>query len=443
MCSAQTNVASLISTILSRVILVAILLLTFGINAFATTNLTGDKNSDSVQVYFRQAHIKLDPNYRNNGERLESFSRRFNNLLNNPTANVRNIRIVSGASPEGTVAHNRYLSDNRAQVVYDYLINNNLVDSSKIKIESRGENWFGLTNKVKESELPYKATVLNILSEEEFIQRRGKIVDGRKHQLMNLNGGGVWHELFNLYFADLRSTIVLIDYNTYKVINDSTRPSYFDTPLSNSSLSPPTAVISLPQKIKLPTLHQPQIISEEKSSKPFLMAIKTNLLYDALLVPNLGLEFYVGKNWSIAGSWMYAWWKNDNVHNYWRTYGGDIELRRWLGNHPLTGHHFGVYAQMLTYDFELGGRGYLGDKWTYGGGVSYGYSKSLSRYFNLDFTIGIGFLRSKYKEYLPLDGHYVWQSTNIGNGICPTKAEITLVWLIGRGYNRQKGGGRA
>lgn len=437
----QTNVTSLLSTVFNRILLVAILLLTIGINAFATTSITETTHSDSVQVYFRQARIKLDPNFRNNGERLDSFSHRFNALLDKPTSNVRNIRIISGASPEGTIAHNRYLSDNRAKVVYDYLINNNLVDSSRIKIESRGENWLGLTNKVKESKLQYKASVLKILSSEEWIQRKGKIADGRKHQLMNLNGGRVWHELFNLYFADLRSTIVLIDYNTYKVISDSTLPIYSTSPLFiHSTLSPPTAAITQPSTISLPTLHRPQPISEEKSRKPFLMAVKTNLLYDALLVPNLGLEFYVGKNWSITGNWMYAWWKNDNVHNYWRTYGGDIELRRWLGNQPLTGHHFGVYAQMLTYDFELGGRGYLGNKWTYGGGVSYGYSKSLSRYFNLDFTIGIGFLRSKYKEYLPLDGHYVWQSTHLGNWICPTKAEITLVWLIGRGYNRQKGG---
>lgn len=61
------------------------------------------------------------------------------------------------------------------------------------------------------------------------------------------------------------------------------------------------------------------------------MAVKTNMLYDALLVPNIGVEFYVGKNWSLAGNWMYAWWKSDRHHNYWRLYGGDLEVRRWFG----------------------------------------------------------------------------------------------------------------
>lgn len=117
------------------------------------------------------------------------------------------------------------------------------------------------------------------------------------------------------------------------------------------------------------------------------------MLYDALLVPNGGLEIYLGKNWSIDAYWMYAWWKSDRVHNYWRTYGGDVELRKWLGSaakrKPLTGHHIGAYAQIVTYDFELGGRGYLADRWSYAAGVSYGYSLPVAKRLNIDFLSGL------------------------------------------------------
>ena len=85
----------------------------------------------------------------------------------------------------------------------------------------------------------------------------------------------------------------------------------------------------------------------------FYMAIKTNMLYDALLVPNIGAEFYVGRGWSIGADWMYAWWKTDRKHDYWRIYGGDIQVRKWFGRaaeeKPLTGHHIGIYAQCYTY----------------------------------------------------------------------------------------------
>lgn len=177
----------------------------------------------------------------------------------------------------------------------------------------------------------------------------------------------------------------------------------------------------------------------------FCMAVKTNLLYDAVLIPDIGVEFCLGKNWSVAGNWMYAWWKSDRKHNYWRIYGGDVELRRWFGRRavekPFSGHHVGLYGQIVTYDFELGGKGYLGDKWSYGGGVAYGYSLPVGHRFNVDFTLGIGYLGGSYKEYIPLDGHYVWQTTKNRRWFGPTKAGISLVWLIGRGnYSRKKGG---
>ena len=96
---------------------------------------------------------------------------------------------------------------------------------------------------------------------------------------------------------------------------------------------------------------------------------------------------------------------------------------------------------MITYDFETGGRGYLGDRWTWGGGVSIGYSMPIKRRLNLDFTLGLGYLGGEYKEYLPIDDCYVWQTTKNRRWFGPTKLEVTLVWLLGRGnYNAEEGG---
>ena len=122
-------------------------------------------------------------------------------------------------------------------------------------------------------------------------------------------------------------------------------------------------------------------------------------------MPNIGIEFWLGNGYSITGNWMYSWWHSRSWDWWHRTYGGNIEIRKYFGEKatikPLQGWHVGIYGQMLTYDFELGGRGYLGDRWTWGGGVSVGYSKPISRHLNLDFTLGLGYLGGKYKEYLP------------------------------------------
>lgn len=178
--------------------------------------------------------------------------------------------------------------------------------------------------------------------------------------------------------------------------------------------------------------------------KPFTAAVKTNALLDLLAIPNAGLEISLGNRWSVAVNGHYAWWKSDARSWYWRTYGGDIALRRWFGSKTagrlLTGHHAGIYGQMLTYDFAMGGRGYLADRWSHGAGLEYGYSLPIRKRLHVDFTLGVGYLGGEYKEYLPMDGHYVWQVTRNRHWFGPSKAEISLVWLLGGGNRTSEKG---
>lgn len=182
---------------------------------------------------------------------------------------------------------------------------------------------------------------------------------------------------------------------------------------------------------------------DTRTGQPF-MAVKTNLLYDAALVPNIGAEFALGRRWSIAADWMYAWWRKDSRHRYLRVYGGGLELRRYFGRRAaertLQGHHIGLYAMGLTYDVEWGATGYL-SKFTYGAGIEYGYSLPIAGRLNLDFGLGLGYAGGKYKIYEPEDGCYVYRKTRQRRWFGPTKAEISLVWLLGHGGNNSTKGG--
>ena len=182
-------------------------------------------------------------------------------------------------------------------------------------------------------------------------------------------------------------------------------------------------------------------------------ALKSNMLYDAALIPNIGMEFYLGKNLSIYGDWMYAWWDRESRHRYWRIYGGDLGLRWWFGNKahakPLTGHHLGIYGGIFTFDFEFGDTGYLGgkphgtlwDQWLVNAGIEYGYSLPVAKRLNIDFSIGLGYIGGNYIKYFPFDNQYFREKEYKMRFFGPTKAEISLVWLIGRGNtNNRKGG---
>lgn len=187
--------------------------------------------------------------------------------------------------------------------------------------------------------------------------------------------------------------------------------------------------------------------------RPFYMDIRTNMLYDALALPNIGVEFYAGNDISVGGNWLYGWWKKDSSHRYWRAYGGELFGRWWFGKEahekPLTGHHIGIYGQMYTYDFEWGGKGEMGGKpggnlweqYFWGVGAEYGYSLPVARRINIDFSLGLGYATGLYHKYEPQGTHYVWQSTHRRHYFGPTKVEVALVWLIGcQNYNIRKGG---
>lgn len=51
--------------------------------------------------------------------------------------------------------------------------------------------------------------------------------------------------------------------------------------------------------------------------------IRTNLLYDALVVPNVGMEFGLSDRTSLVGNVMFDWIGIRNKHFYWRILSGD------------------------------------------------------------------------------------------------------------------------
>lgn len=167
------------------------------------------------------------------------------------------------------------------------------------------------------------------------------------------------------------------------------------------------------------------------------MAVKTNLLHCAAATPDIGVEVSIARKFSVSAEGVWAWWSNDGRHRYWRIRGGWAEMRVWLGQwrdrRALTGHHLGIYGSVLDYDFEFGGKGWQSPSWTYGTGMSYGYSLRIASRFNLDFSVRAGYSCGPLVRYRPQCGTYVCTSRNTHRYIGLTGIEVTLVWFPGRG----------
>lgn len=195
-----------------------------------------------------------------------------------------------------------------------------------------------------------------------------------------------------------------------------------------------------------------EVHDDTETHKAFGMAVKTNMLYDALLVPNIAAEIHLGKRWTGTLSWMCAWWDNRRHHFFWRIYGGELGVRKYLGKarNPFEGHHLGICAQIFTYDFETGGTGYMAgkpggslfDRANYSFSLEYGYSIPLNSRLSIDLAIGAGYMGGLYYEYKPIGDCYVWQSAKRRHWIGPTKAEVSLVWSLGKKESGRKGGYR-
>ncbi len=411
--------------------------------------------SDSLRttVYYRTASARLELPYMDNARHLSALGDSIRALEADPAAVLRRIRIQSSASPEGNSKFNKELARKRGEELRDYLKGNLSLPDSIFTLQSLGEGWDELAEKLARTDVPWRDKALAIIRDTpEWVVREGKVVDGRKRQLMNLSGGRAWQYMMENLFDSLRSgALVVCEVERMEQVKPEPEPTSAevrqatDMTADNTEETPSTEPESTATLYNKEDETVPQDNTDKKAAekKPFFMAVKTNLLYDAALVPNVGLEFYLGKGWSVCGDWMYAWWSKDAKHRYWRVYGGELEVRKYFGRNaaekPLQGHHLGVYAQGLTYDFETGGKGYLSD-FGYGVGVEYGYSLPVAKRLNIDFGLGVGYSGGKYKVYDPEDGCYVYKETKKRRWFGPTKAEISLVWLLGHGNENKKGG---
>ena len=402
------------------------------------TTLLANAYAASIQdslrttIYFRPGYSLLELSYRDNAANMKALTQGIQTIKGNPCVQLQHIRILSAASPEGNSALNKRVAKRRGERLRDYLKETLVLPDSIFTVSSAGEDWQGLAALIAKEKTPWRNKALQIIRHTpEWVTRNGKVVDGRKRQLQNLDGGKAWKYMLDNHFYTLRTGAVVVC--EVKTLAAESTPSAAEASLEQARS----------EQARLESASQQSAPQAPPGASYF--ALKSNLLYDALLVPNLSLEASIGSGWTLGAGGMLAWWSKDAKHRYWRIYGGDLEIRKYFGtlskSKPLQGHHLGIYGDFLTYDFEFGAKGYQ-SKATYAAGIKYGYSHPIANRLNLDFALGIGYLHSNYKTYVPRDGCYVYQETKKRKWLGPTQAEISLVWLLGKGNTNKKKGGK-
>ena len=176
--------------------------------------------------------------------------------------------------------------------------------------------------------------------------------------------------------------------------------------------------------------------------KPLYFAIKNNLLYDAVLLPNLTAEVYLGNKWSLALEGNLSWWMfSQPTENEWfhRIQTAGLELRKWVCSpFPLYGHAVGVYAMIGNYDVRAFTKDEFSKGWlsyhSWSAGITYSYSIPISMHFNLEFGVALGYVGGEYFEYnyCMEDEWWAQQAVHNRKYFGPTRAGISLAWMIGK-----------
>lgn len=178
-------------------------------------------------------------------------------------------------------------------------------------------------------------------------------------------------------------------------------------------------------------------------------AIKTNLLGWATTSANIGAEFGVARKSTIqVFGTLNPWQFGDTRFRFWNV---EPEYRYWFCER-FSGHFIGVHALGGEYnlqnvkvpltnlpDLRNENKGRHIEGWYVGGGLTYGYQWMLSKHWNLEASVGVGYAYSPYKYYgrcdklMDKDGNLLTNGEN-KSGTChyigPTKLALSIMYVF-------------
>ena len=417
-------------------------LLTVSVLSCGTT--LAQSQADTLGIRFRLDSIRIDLDYAGNRQAWETFERNFRNHYSNASPRSLRLDIYSGASPEGTAAHNRWLGENRG-IAIRRLVRQRLGGRvGSIIVHNEAARWDGLYESVAASNEPWRDEVLRIIEQPASVEENK--IDHREPKLRALHGGEVWSILLSRYLAPLRSgATAILSYVGGRdtiVVRDTVVMECASGPVIPVPGWPAQPVVDggddgLPRK---PLQREPAWI------------LRTNLPLLATGTPNLQAEWSLDHKdrWSINVEGVWSWWTfaynayaNEIIY-------GSVELRRWLGrrhlHHTLDGWHIGLGIGGGYGDLEWKSRGYQAE--VYSGFVNIGWQRRFGRHkqWAFDMGIGLGYAYVPWRRYTGStlfpegyeehhDDHLMWRETGRNNWIGTPHLNISIGYVF-----RQKNG---
>lgn len=171
-------------------------------------------------------------------------------------------------------------------------------------------------------------------------------------------------------------------------------------------------------------------------------SIKNNLLYDATLTPNIGLELRIGPRSTVQAFYGINPWKFSDTKK-WRHWSLMPEYRYWLNKEKapyLLGWFTGIHAlggefNVCGVEMPFGMMKWLKDNryegWFVGGGLTLGHAWRLGDRWRLEAAVGVGYIRFRYDRYKnEWCGDFIHRGTY--DYVGPTKLALNIAYTFGK-----------
>ena len=280
--------------------------------------MPGDHNYEfERQVYFELDKYNVDEGKFNNGFTIQSILTELERLKSIGASDIK-LHIIASASLEASEAYNAQLAFNRNHAIQAHLIKNNALQGVEILTEDGIYDWSLLYRLVNTSSCPNKLEVIQLLRLTPDV-----ITDQeRKARLLAIGGGAAYRFISEKFFHYMRYANVLI---TANVPVDEPETIFMRDTVTVEKLD--TLMFMQRDTVAI----RDTVIIKDKGHK-FMIGVRNNTLMDLALIPNIGLDVYIGDKISAGANWGYSWWKSDRNNLYWRTYGGDAHVDYWFNN---------------------------------------------------------------------------------------------------------------
>lgn len=167
------------------------------------------------------------------------------------------------------------------------------------------------------------------------------------------------------------------------------------------------------------------------------IGFKSNVLYWTTTTPNIGMEIKVGKKHTAQVFFgLNPWKQSGGDHSSLRHWMVMPEYRYWfdksfegwfLGVHALGGQ-YNVGGVKFPFGLLKGLRNHRYEGWYAGGGITAGKQWILSPHWNLEASIGLGYIHTKYDKFeCGTCGEKLISAHK--NYVGPTKVALSLIYL--------------